>query len=118
MGPLSGKNGHSPFNAGNHGGNSGKFSRMPGRFNNSPMRTGNRPMFSNGPRHFGGGMGGGRFSQRFSSARRACRSPAAGSVAAGRLAADVRSAASGGGTDREHQTMQNQAERTLCPISV
>ncbi len=54
MGPLSGKNGHSPFIAGNHSGNNGKFSRMPGRFNN-------------GPRHFGGGMGGGRFSQHFSS---------------------------------------------------
>jgi len=35
--------------------------------NNNPMRTGNRHMFNNGPRHFGGGTGGGRFSQRFSS---------------------------------------------------
>jgi caspase domain-containing protein len=67
MGPLSGKNGHSPFNAGNRGGNNGKFSGMPGRFNNNPMRGGNKHMFGGGPRHFGGGMGGGRFSQRFSS---------------------------------------------------
>ena len=67
MGTLPGKNRHSPFNAGNRGGNNGKFSRMPGRINNNPMRTGNRHMFNSGPRHFGGGMGGGRFSQRFSS---------------------------------------------------
>jgi hypothetical protein len=67
MGPLSGKNRHSPFNAGNRGGNSGKFSRFSNKMNNNPMRTGNRHMFNNGPRHFGGGTGGGRFSQRFSS---------------------------------------------------
>ena len=36
------------------------------RMNNNPMRTGNRHMFNSGPRHFGGGMGGGRFS-RFAS---------------------------------------------------
>jgi hypothetical protein len=67
MGPLSGKDRHSPFNAGNRGGNNGKFSRFSNRMNNNPMRTGNKQMFNNGPRHFGGGMGGGRFSQRFSS---------------------------------------------------
>ena len=39
----------------------------PGRFNNNPMRTGNRHMFNSGPRHFGGRMGGGGFSQRFAS---------------------------------------------------
>jgi len=65
MGPMSGRNGHSPFNAGNRGGNNGKFSRMPGRMNNNPMHGGNRPMFGSGQRHFGGGMGN-RFSQRFS----------------------------------------------------
>ena len=64
--PLSGKDRHGPFNAGNRGGNNGKFSRFPSRMNNNPMRTGNRHMVNNGPRHFGGGMGGGRFSQRFS----------------------------------------------------
>src|SRR6185369_6305737 len=67
IGPLSGKDRQSPFNAGNRGGNNGKFSRFSNRMNNNPMRTGNRHMFNNGPRHFGGGMGGGRFSQRFSS---------------------------------------------------
>jgi len=60
MGMLPGKNRNSPFNAGNRGGNAGKFSRFSGRMNN-------KPMFGSGPRHFGGGMGGGRFSQRFSS---------------------------------------------------
>jgi hypothetical protein len=45
-------------------GNSGKFSKMHGRFSNNPMRGGNKPMFNSGPRHFGGGMGGGGFSQR------------------------------------------------------
>jgi len=65
MGPMSGKNGHSPFNAGNRGGNNGKFSRMPGRMNNNPMHGGNRHMFGSGQRNFGGGMGN-RFSQRFS----------------------------------------------------
>lgn len=64
MGPLSGKDRHGPFNAGNRGGNTSKFSS---RMNNNPMRTGNKQMLNNGPRHFGGGMGGGRFSQRFSS---------------------------------------------------
>jgi hypothetical protein len=67
MGPLSGKDRHSPFNAGKSGGNNGKFSKFSNRMNNNPMRTGNRHMFNNGPRHFGGGMGSGRFSQRFSS---------------------------------------------------
>jgi hypothetical protein len=67
MGPLSGKDRHSPFNAGNRGGNNGKFSRFSNRMNNNPMRTGNKHMFNNGPRQFGGDMGGGRFSQRFSS---------------------------------------------------
>ncbi len=38
--------------------------------------------------------------------------------AAGRLAADVRSAAASGGADRELQTMQNRAEHTLCPVFV
>lgn len=46
-------------------GNRGKFSKMSGRFNNNPMRGGNKHMFNSGPRHFGGGMGGGGFSQRF-----------------------------------------------------
>jgi len=65
MGMQPGKNRHSPFNAGNHGGNAGKFSRFSGRMNNNPMRGGNKHMFGSGPRHFGGGMGN-RFSQRFS----------------------------------------------------
>jgi hypothetical protein len=66
-GMLPGKNRHSPFNAGNRGGNAGKFSRFSGGMNNNPMRGGNKHMFGSGPRHFGGGMGGGRFGQRFSS---------------------------------------------------
>jgi hypothetical protein len=61
MGMLPGKTRHGPFNAGNRGGNTGKFSKLPGRMNNNPMRTGNRQMFNSGPRHFSGGMGGGRF---------------------------------------------------------
>ena len=68
---LPGKTRHGPFNAGNRGGNTGKFSKLPGRMNHNPMRTGNRPMFNSGPRHFGGGMGGGRFSQALPRARRA-----------------------------------------------
>ena len=48
-------------------GNNGKFSRMSGRMNNNPVRGGNSHMFNSGPRHFGGGMAGGRFSQRFAS---------------------------------------------------
>jgi hypothetical protein len=61
MGMLPGKTRHGPFNAGNRGGNPGKFSKLPGRMNHNPMRTGNRHMFNSGPRHFSGGMGGGRF---------------------------------------------------------
>jgi hypothetical protein len=53
------------FNA--NPGNHGKFSRMSGRMNNDPMGGGNRHMFNSRPRHFGGGMGGGGFSQRFGS---------------------------------------------------
>jgi hypothetical protein len=74
MGTMPGKTRHGPFNAGNRGGNTGKFSN---RMNNSPMRTGNRHMFNSGPRHFGGGMGGGRFS-RFASG------PSRGSFGGGR----------------------------------
>jgi hypothetical protein len=74
MGTMPGKTKHGPFNAGNRGGNTGKFSN---RMNNSPMRTGNRHMFNSGPRHFGGAMGGGRFS-RFASG------PSRGSFGGGR----------------------------------
>jgi hypothetical protein len=74
MGTMPGKTRHGPFNAGNRGGNTGKFSS---RMNNNPMRTGNRHMFNSGPRHFGGGMGGGRFS-RFASG------PSRGSFGGGR----------------------------------
>jgi hypothetical protein len=74
MGTMPGKTKHGPFNAGNRGGNTGKFSS---RMNNNPMRTGNRHMFNSGPRHFGGGMGGGRFS-RFASG------PSRGSFGGGR----------------------------------
>ena len=75
--PAKGMTPFKPGNFGNNGkmtrlpgkldansGNSGKFSKMSGRFNNNPMRGGNKHMFNGGPRHFGGGMGGGGFSQR------------------------------------------------------
>jgi Caspase domain len=75
--PAKGMTPIKPGNFGNNGkmtgklsansGNTGKFSRMSGRMNDNPMRGGNRHMFNSGPRHFGGGMGGGRFSQRFAS---------------------------------------------------
>ena len=73
--------------------------------NNNPMRTGNRHMFNSGPRHFGGGMGGGRFSQRFASGPSRGRSPAAGLVAA------VRSAAASGGADPERFAIQAKPGR-------
>ena len=45
-------------------GNNGKVTGYPGKFNSRPMRV-NRPMDTTAPRHFGGRMGGGGFSQRF-----------------------------------------------------
>jgi hypothetical protein len=49
----------------NAGNGTGKFSRMSDRIHNNPMRVSNRQTFKTAPHHFGGGMGGGRFSQRF-----------------------------------------------------
>ena len=59
-------NGHSPFNAGNRGGNAGKFSRMPGRFNNNPMQRRQQAHVQQRATSFRRpDMGGGSFSQRF-----------------------------------------------------
>ncbi|NOJ41244.1 caspase family protein [Bradyrhizobium australiense] len=67
---LPGKINSLPVNAGNSG-NPGKVTRLPGRINSHPIRIVNRPVntsrpvFNTAPRRFGGGMGGGNFSQRF-----------------------------------------------------
>src|SRR5204863_9471134 len=100
--------GMTPIKPGNFG-NNGKFSRMSGRMNNNPMRGGNRHMFNSGPRHFGGGMGGGRFTQRFASGP-SRMSFARGSFGGGR---------SFGGFGRqllELRGMQTRAEDTRCAV--
>jgi len=57
--------------------NAGKVTGYPGKFNSRPMRV-NRPMVTTAPRHFGGRMGGGGFSQRFAAG------PSRGSFGGGR----------------------------------
>ena len=82
--PAKGMTTMKPGNLGNNNGNIGKMTKLPGKlnrpilvntgkvtgypgkFNSRPMRV-NRPMVNTAPRHFGGRMGGGGFSQRFAS---------------------------------------------------
>jgi hypothetical protein len=100
------------FNA--NPGNHGKFSRMSGRMNSNPMGGGNKHMFNGGPRRFGGGMGGGGFSQRFASG------PSRMSFARGSLAAAAPSAvAASGGADSNQNSVQRKTGRAhALPVSI
>ena len=120
--------GMTPIKPGNFG-NNGKMTKFPGKLNANPVNTGkvtgypgkfnsrsirlNRPMDTTAPRHFGGRMGGGGFSQRFAA------SPSRSSFGGG-----VRSAAAvrwrrrlQAALTRELRTTRIRAERTLCPVS-
>jgi hypothetical protein len=64
-------------------GNNGKVTGYPGKFNSRPMRV-NRPMDTTAPRHFGGRMGGGGFSQRFAASPSRSSFGGGGSLGGGR----------------------------------
>ena len=107
---------HSPFNAGNRGGNNGKFSKI--RAGSTTIRCGPATGTCSTTARVISAAGWAADASASASPRahRACRSPAVRLVAADRLAAAVRSeAAASGGADRALQTMQNRAEHDALP---